>query len=126
MKEHTIETYKSLILISVECFKSLLLINGGAVVAILAFLGQAPNGPEIAKSAWLPLAAFVTGTGLSALAFAGSYVTQFVLYNESVQIELYKGPKHMVFVFCTVSCVFLSFVMFAVGAFSSISVLSRA
>jgi len=126
MNEHAIETYRSLISISVECFKSLLLINGGAVVAILAFLGQAPNGQEIAKSAWLPLAAFIAGTGLSVLAFVGSYATQFALYNESVHLANYKYPTHMKLVWSTVFVVFLSFIAFTVGAFSSISVLSGA
>lgn len=39
-EEHALETYKSLITVSMEGLKTLLLINGGAVVAMLAFLGQ--------------------------------------------------------------------------------------
>ena len=37
---HPEETYKSLITISVELLKALALINGGAAVAILAYLGR--------------------------------------------------------------------------------------
>jgi len=37
---HALETYKSMLSISVEGLKALLLINGGAVVAMLAYLGQ--------------------------------------------------------------------------------------
>ena len=39
-KEHAIETYKSLVQISVEGMKLLALLNGGAVVALLAYLGN--------------------------------------------------------------------------------------
>jgi hypothetical protein len=38
--EHALETFKSLITVSVEGLKTLLLINGGAIVALLAFIGQ--------------------------------------------------------------------------------------
>ena len=48
MSEHTSETYRSLISISMEGLKTLLLINGGAVVALLAYLGQSPQGPRLA------------------------------------------------------------------------------
>ena len=40
---HTDETYKSVISISQESFKAPLLLNGGAVVALLAYLGQSPD-----------------------------------------------------------------------------------
>jgi hypothetical protein len=71
-KEHTSETYRSLISISIEGLKTLLLINGGAVVALLAYLGQSPQGPRLAPHVWLPLGSFVVGVGFSTLAFAGS------------------------------------------------------
>jgi hypothetical protein len=41
MNEHQLETYKSLIAIATEAFKFSALINGGAAVAILAYLGNA-------------------------------------------------------------------------------------
>jgi hypothetical protein len=104
------ETYRSLVSISVECFKSLLLINGGAVIAILAFLEQVSNGQELAKSAWLPLGAFVAGTGLSVLAFIGSYATQFALYAETAHLD--KRSRHGKFLWLTVSFVLLSLIAF--------------
>jgi len=39
-KEHAIETYKSLVQISVEGIKLLALLNGDAAVALLAYLGN--------------------------------------------------------------------------------------
>jgi hypothetical protein len=47
-KEHALETYRSLIAISLAGLKTLMLINGGAVVALLAYLGQSPQGPSLA------------------------------------------------------------------------------
>ena len=41
--EHAIETYKSLISISTEALKAFQWLNGGAVVALLAYIGQRPE-----------------------------------------------------------------------------------
>ncbi len=121
---HAAETYRSLISISMEGLKMLLLINGGAVVAVLAYLGQSSQGPRLATHAWLPLGSFVSGVGFCALAFLGSYATQFALYNETLFASTYKGPRHMTCLLVTVVLVLLSFVSFAIGAFSSIRVLA--
>lgn len=124
LEEHAAETYRSMISVSVEGFKTLLLINGGAVVAMLAYLGQSTHGPELAARAAWPLGAFIVGLGCAAVAFVGSYATQFALYNETVSPSSYKGPRHMVFVWATLFVVVLSFSAFACGAVSSVRVLS--
>ena len=41
--DHAIETHKSMISISIEAIKHLALLNGGAIVALLGFLGQVSN-----------------------------------------------------------------------------------
>jgi hypothetical protein len=122
--EHAIETYKSLIQIAVEGLKILLLINGGAVVAILAYLGQSPEGARLAQHSMLPLGSFVAGLFFSVLAFAGAYATQFALYNETVGHVPSRG-QHMQYLRSTVVVVVLSLVAFAVGAFSSVCLLSN-
>lgn len=123
-EEHATETYRSLITISVEGFKTLLLINGGAAIAILAYLGQSANGFEVAtKMAW-PLGAFVVGVVFAALAFVGSYATQFALYNETASASNYRGPRHMFFVWATFVLVTLSVTAFAGGSVLSLRVLS--
>jgi hypothetical protein len=121
--EHRIETYKSLIKISVEGFKALLLINAGAIVALLAYLGQATNGAEAAKHASQPLLLFVLGTSAAALLFFGSYFTQFFLYNESLCGKRGRIP-HMWVVYSTGVCALLSVVFFLWGAWAGISMLS--
>ena len=126
MDDHLAETYRSLISISIEFFKALLLINGGSIVAILAFLGQASNVQQIAKCISFPLGCFVIGTCLSALAFFFSYATQFALFNERISPKEYSGPKHMCFAYFTAGIAVLSLVAFSVGAFTSIGVLANA
>lgn len=124
LEEHAAETYRSLISVSVEGFKTLLLINGGAIVTMLAYFGQAARGAELAACAAWPLGAFIVGLGCAVVAFGGSYATQFALYNETVAPSRYKGPRHMVFVWGTLFMVGVSFTAFACGAVSSVRVLS--
>jgi hypothetical protein len=122
-KEHAIETYRSLISISLAGFKTLMLINGGAVVAILAYLGQSPQGPTLAPRVLWSLGAFVAGVLFCVGAFFGSYQTQFKLYNESISPT--TKPSHMKWQGITMTFVLLSCLAFAVGAFSSVWLLSH-
>jgi len=124
-QQHAAETYKSLITISVEVFKALVLLNGGAVVALLAYLGQAANKSQVAAHARCPLALFVAGLVSAGVAFGTSYMTQFALYNESVLPERYKGPRHEVFLWITVTFGILSLALFSIGAFAGVAALSR-
>ena len=77
--------FKGLLTLGVESLKIMALINGGAAVAILAYLGNiASRTPPPAhmphmRSALLLYAAGVLAT---ALAFIGAYATQLRLYNE--------------------------------------------
>ena len=77
----------------------------------------------MAKHASLPLGFFVAGILFSLLAFAGSYWTQFLLFNEAVSVA--PNGRHMIAVFATVLMAALSVTCFASGAFSSLHVLSR-
>jgi hypothetical protein len=47
---HIKETYKGLITIFIEALKALALVNGGAAVAILAYLGNVANAPQPVRS----------------------------------------------------------------------------
>ena len=81
---HIQETFKGLISLSIEALKVLLLINGGAAVAVLAYLGNlasrvpSAHQPSI-KSA---LMWFAGGVLATAIAFITAYFTQFQLYLE--------------------------------------------
>ena len=110
--------------ISVEAMKALLLINGGAVIAILTFLGTG-NGRSFAVHSGFPLGGFVAGVIFSVCTFVFSYATQFALFNESVDNTNYHGPHHMTFVAIAVVFVVLSLIAFAIGCASSILVLTH-
>ena len=118
-KEHAIETYRSLISISLAGLKTLMLINGGAVVAILAYLGQSPQGPTLAPRVLWSLGAFVVGVVFCVCAFFGSYQTQFALYNESVSPATKSGWSHMKWQRITIAFVLVSCIAFIIGAFQA-------
>jgi len=124
-KEHAIETYRSLISITLAGLKTLMLINGGAVVALLAFLGQSPQGPALAPRVLWSLGSFVAGVVFCVGAFFGSYQTQFALYNESVSPPRKSGFSHMKWQRITIGFVLLSCIGFIIGAFSSVWLLSH-
>ena len=82
-KEHAIETYKSLITLSTESFKLLFILNGGAVIALLSFVGNARS-----KCLWVPdmsisIGFYLAGLASSSLLLLVSYHTQLTLYNET-------------------------------------------
>lgn len=122
--EHDSETYKSMISISVEAMKSLLLVNGGAVIAVLSYLG-AINSPAIASQAGLPLGLFVAGVVFNIFTFVGSYLTQFALFNESMRRDTYTGPKHQTFLYLSFAFLALCLLSFVGGCVSSIVLLSK-
>jgi len=81
---HLEETYKGLIPLSIEAFKMLALVNGGAAVAILAYLGNiaghAPTAPQ--PDMIRPLAWFSAGLFAAAITFIVAYHTQLLLFQE--------------------------------------------
>ena len=124
-KEQALETYKSMISIGTEAIKGLQLINGGAIVALLAYLGQAPNGAALANRVNLPLGLFVAGLVLATLAFLFTYFTQYFLFNEHFEPLAAKANKHELWLRLTIVVAFLSVTLFALGSFAAVAVLSR-
>jgi hypothetical protein len=80
--EHAIETYKSLINIGTEGLKVLLLLNGGATMALLGYLGQVSSRSQVAPRAFLPILVFLCGLVAAGLTFFFTHLTQYGLYNE--------------------------------------------
>jgi hypothetical protein len=81
---HIVETFKGLINLSIEALKALLLINGGAAVAILAYLGSLTSRGAVAHPPNMKnaLLFFAGGVFTTALAFIVAYFTQYRLYYE--------------------------------------------
>ena len=120
--DHTQETYKSMISISVEGMKALMLLNGGAIVALLGFLGQLANRGQQAPKAVCSLAIFVVGLVFSCICFFTSYYTQFTLFNEAKGTK--QAQSHMIWFSATFIFAILSISAFAIGAFLSLKVFS--
>src|SRR5437016_4386721 len=114
-----------MISVGTEALKALQLINGGAIVALLAYLGQASGRPQLAALAAKPLTLFVGGLVAATLAFLGTYVTQFTLLNEFFKGASFRGPKHMKWLLGTIGVALLSLVLFAWGSFSAVAALSH-
>ena len=114
MSNHQIETYKSMITISVEVLRLLALLNGGAAVAMLAYLGHVAGKGAHVIDMRLPMVCYVAGLVLCGLAYFGSYVTQLRLFNES------QGRPgvlpHTQPLYLTMILALLSLVAFAVGS----------
>lgn len=112
---HRLETYKSMIAISVEGFKYLALLNGGAAAGLMSGLEKLKDHVGICalKAA---IACFALGLVMNFVAFFCSYFTQNTLFNESFGRA--KQNCHIRYVVAaTIFCV-LSIFFFASGCFS--------
>jgi hypothetical protein len=117
--EHWIETYKSLITLSIEGFKFAALANGGAAVAILAYLGNVVGKGGIAPDMRFPMAAFLTGLTFCGTAMFFAYLTQLKLLNERQNRQRMK-LSHAWVLWCAVILYALSLAGFGVGAWQAV------
>ncbi len=124
--EHKIETYKSLISISTEGFKALQYLNGGAVFAVLTYLGslKSPN-VEALSYAKCPLTFFILGLVCATCVYLTSYATQFALYNENVNQSSYVGAKHQVWLGISYALCIFSLILFSLGTMTALEALTR-
>lgn len=76
-----LETYKSLISLSTEGFKFCALANGGAAVAILAYLGNVVGKGFTAPDMSTPMAIFLAGLVLCGFAMLFAYFNQLSRLN---------------------------------------------
>ncbi len=116
--QHLIETYKALMPLSAAALKTVLLLNGGAAVALLAFLEKAAAEHLDMRR---PMTIFVLGVVLAAVAHVGAYLTQLALYNESLPgANTPRWRRHGNFLWSSVLVVVLSIVAFCWGALSAV------
>jgi hypothetical protein len=81
-KEHLAETYKSLLSLSVEAFKYAALINGGAVVALLAYLGNLTRDTRPIPDLRAAMLWFLIGLAACGVGFLSAYLVQLRLFTE--------------------------------------------
>ena len=123
---HLQETYKGLISLSVEALKMLALVNGGAAIAILTYIGnlashQQLNGPL--PRTRFALVCFSLGVFAVALAFIVAYVAQGMLYREERPGGSRSG-RHSLVVSLGIFLAVVSALSFAVGCISAANALA--
>lgn len=116
---HFIETYKSLITISVEGFKFCALVNGGSAVALLAYLGNVVGKGAAAPDMRIPMAAFLLGLAFCGFAMFFAYLTQLRLLNEPAQPQV-VAFRHNRFLKLAMLLVVFSLVAFSVGSWQAV------
>jgi hypothetical protein len=114
-QQHAVEAFKSIQAISLAGLKMLALFNGGAAVALLAYLGNIAGKTAVAPNMVLPMKLYLAGLGFCALAFLAGYLTQLVLYNESIG-EMTRG-RHKWFQAAGVALALFSLAAFVAGSY---------
>jgi hypothetical protein len=113
-EEYILETYKSLISFGTESIKALLLLNGGALIAILAYLGDSHTKPDFCKLE-ISIGSFVAGISFCAISFFFAYRVQYVLLNELM--ARHKAGRHVTWLTIAFITLFLSLACFICGAY---------
>ena len=119
-EEHALETYKSLISISTVALKTLQWLNGGAVVVLLAYVGQ---HSKLAVNFKCSLGWFLFGLVTATVAFFTAYLTQLVLYDEDIHGA--QRPRHTIWLWTTFALAVVSVIAFGIGAFTGLSALAQ-
>jgi hypothetical protein len=114
-KEHVaVETFKSLVQISLEGLKLLALLNGGAAVALLAYMGNIAGKGVPVPSLFIPMLCYVGGLMFCGAAFLFGFMTQFLLYDESTG-QLRRGA-HRTFRIPAIGFSVMSMMAFSAGS----------
>lgn len=119
LTERVTETYKSLITLSVEGFRYIALINGGAIVALLAYLGKDGNANNALKFEHA-FYGFACGLVALALSMFFAYKTQFELFNALVKHRRFL-QTHKCVMKLGLFFYMLSVLGFVYGAYSAIN-----
>ena len=123
-KELALETYRSLLSLATEALRALLLLNGGAIVAMLGYLGQAEDPAQLAVRAGLPMKWFVTGLVATMSAFLFAYLCQNAMHSLDIE-EPTKVPPSWWQLATVLACI-AGLSCFGRGAFAAIAALSHA
>ena len=111
--EASLEEYRAVIQVGQVALKTSLLINGGAAVALLAFLGRIwethPSGPVVSDIT-SSLLWFVFGVFLAAVASAIAYLTLFAYGHKWI-------TAGNIFLFITIILVTISLFSFVFGGY---------
>ena len=112
-----LETYNSLISLSTEGFKFCALANGGAAVAILAYLGNVVGKGFAAPNMSTPMAIFLAGLVLCGLAMLFAYFNQLSRLN---RLSKREDPSKDWRLWVTVALFISSLSAFACGSWQAV------
>jgi hypothetical protein len=116
--EKEIEMFRSGITAGQSALKAAMIVNGGAIVTLVTFIGNIWNSGKFEIAAFsCPFALFCYGVILSAVAFGTTYLSQF-FFNES-EHTLGKTIN-----FITISLVTSSYLSFGYGTYKIYTILS--
>lgn len=119
---HEAETYKGLILIGQNAIKGAVILNGGAAVALLAFLSnilsklECDSSLAVAEAVRIPMVCFVLGLALGGASYVLAYLMQLCLHNENVQSGSAREGDHKRYLKWAIWMVVFSYGVFAFGA----------
>ncbi|GAB3317231.1 hypothetical protein [Luteimonas notoginsengisoli] len=124
---HAEETYKGLIQIALSCLRFGIFANGGAAVALLAFIGKENQTAITISSVKAAMVVFIVGVTLGGLAHLTAYLTQLRLYGESALGDEQRGPwRHNNFLTATIVLGAGSVIAFAVGSLCGVAAIQAA
>lgn len=114
---HLSETYRSMIQYGHGMLQFGLLTNGGAVLAVLTFIGDLSAKGSRVPDMFLPIAIFVTGTLITGIAGVSAYVTQLRLFGETRDHQIRRGLHgHVLWLRVTFVLITASILCFGFGA----------
>lgn len=119
LHESRMEIYRSTIMSGQAAMKSTILINGGAAVALLAFIGHLVSSGQksIVPSFALPLFCFVAAALCGVVAVGLTYVT---LSSYNINKTMLGNISNTI----SVGVVVLSYILFAVGCYNAYLIFS--
>ena len=112
-----------LIILATEGLKALLLLNGGAMVAILAYLGQVSGRARLAPLLSLPMIFFILGLALAGAAYFGAYFAQLTRYNLAAG-DLKARRREFWWMMITIGLSSASLILFSCGAWAGVHAFS--
>jgi hypothetical protein len=115
--QHRLETYKSLISLSTEGFRFSAFANGGAAVAMLAYLGNVAGGKCLhTPDMRVPMGAFLAGLLMCGIVMVLAYFTQLRLFQDTR-----NDQGHRWLLWPAAALFILTLVAFALGAFTAVT-----
>jgi hypothetical protein len=117
LDDHLSETYRSMIQYGHGMLQFGLLTNGGAVLAVLTFIGDLSSKDSHVPDMFLPIVLFVVGTLTTGVGGVSAYVTQLRLFGETRDRQIRRGLHgHVFWMRVTLVLITLSLLCFGLGA----------